>query len=272
VGSRGLQRGPGAVPVQALKLAFNTANLVDRVRGWRFALSDWAALHRETVKTTDAVVFAEICAEIAATGFTTVELWQALADPAVMDEARAKEWRAILDEHGLEVVAYGGYLGTGAEHVAPLLGTKVINGGFGLKPDEATAMCEEHDVYTNFENHPQTSVDEILAPIGGGNDRLGVCVDTGWLGTNGVDAPSTIRALGPLVRWVHIKDVRRPGKHDTCPLGEGVVDIDGCIRALREVGYDGYLSWEDEPEDRNPLEIASSMRAWLTERLAELAP
>ncbi|MEX2395169.1 MAG: sugar phosphate isomerase/epimerase family protein, partial [Actinomycetota bacterium] len=242
-----------------------------RVSGWRFALSDWAKQHRDTVRSTDDAVFAEVCGEIASTGFTAVELWQALADPAVMDIERAKKWRAIADAHGLEVVAYGGYLGTGAEKVCRWLGTNVINGGFGLKPDEATALCTQHDVYTNFENHPQSTVDEILSPIGGGNDRLGVCVDTGWLGTNGADAAQVIHDLGPsLVRWVHIKDVRTPGKHDTCPLGEGIVDIEGCITALHDIGYDGYLSWEDEPEDRNPLEIAAEMRVWLEQRLAAL--
>jgi sugar phosphate isomerase/epimerase len=253
-----------------MKLAFNSANLVGRVSGYRFKLSDWLTQHQRTAKETDARAFADICAEIAATGFTDVELWQALAEPSVMTEDTAREWRTILDDHGLRAVAYGGYLGSGAEKVCGWLGISVINGGFQLAPNDATKLCDEHDVYTNFENHPQKTAEEILAPIGGGNDRLGVCLDLGWLGTQGVDAPQMIRTLGPFVRWVHAKDVAAAGKHETCMLGEGVVDVAGCIRALHDIGYDGYLAWEDEPEDRNPMESAARNREWLEAQLAAL--
>jgi sugar phosphate isomerase/epimerase len=253
-----------------VKLAFNSANLVGRASGYTFKLSDWAEHHRRTIEKTDAAEFAKICGEIVETGFTAVELWQALADPAVMTEERAKEWRAILHDHGLEAVGYGGYLGTGAEKVAGWLGVNVINGGFGLKPGEATKLCADHGVRTNFENHPQKTLDEILAPIGGGNEWLGICVDTGWLGTQGVDAPEMIRSLGDAVRWVHVKDVREVGRHDTCMLGEGIVDIAGCIRALSDIGYDGWLSWEDEPDDRNPMESAAEARERLERELAAL--
>lgn len=253
-----------------MKIAFNSANLVGRVSGYRFKLTDWMQQHQRTVRETDARAFADVSREIADTGFRAVELWQALADPSVMTAERAKEWRAIMADHALEPIAYGGYIGTGAERVAPWLGIDVINGGFNLSPEEATALCGEHGVRCNFENHPQKTVDEILAPIGGGNDRLGVCLDLGWLGTQGTDAPETIRKLGPLVRHVHVKDVLAPGRHDTCMLGEGVVDIAGCLRALYDVGYDGWLAWEDEPEDRNPLESAAANRTWLEEQLATL--
>src|SRR5205823_9666460 len=106
-------------------------------------------------KQTDAAEFAKICAEIADTGFTDVELWQALADPSVMNEASAKERRAIMDDHGLRPIGYGGYIGTGAEKVSRWLGIDVINGMFGMPPDEATAIWREYNVSCNFENHPQ---------------------------------------------------------------------------------------------------------------------
>lgn len=251
-----------------MKIAFNSANLVGRVTGYRY--TDWLAQHRQTVKETDDAAFAQICGEIAETGFTAVELWQALADPSVMTEELALQRCAIMRDHGLEAVAYGGYLGTGAEKVCGWLGIDVLNGGFGLAPDAATALSREHNIRTNFENHPQSTVSEILAPIGGGNEWLGVCVDTGWLGTQGVDAPGVIRELGPLVRWVHVKDVTQAQRHDTCMLGEGVVDVAGCITALHDIGYEGWLSWEDEPADRNPMESAAENLRWIQARLDEL--
>ena len=109
---------------------------------------------------------------------------------------------------------------------------------------------------------------EILEPIGGGNEWLGVCVDTGWLGTQGADAAAIIRELGPLVRHTHIKDVKSAGAHETCPLGEGVVNVAACIAALKAIRYSGVYSWEDEPEDRNPFASAVRNRRWIERQLS----
>src|SRR5512141_1983897 len=78
----------------------------------------------------------------------------------------------------------------------------------------------------------------------GGNEWLGVCVDTGWLGTQGVNAAQAIAALGPLVRHVHVKDVLGSGSHQTCRLGDGIVDIPAVLAALQAIGYKGSYSWE----------------------------
>jgi sugar phosphate isomerase/epimerase len=119
----------------------------------------------------------------------------------------------------------------------------------------------------NFENHPQKSAEEILARVGGGDEWLGVCIDAGWLGAQGVPAPEAIRICGDRVRRVHLKDVKAPGAHETCLLGEGVVDVAGCIAALKAMGYAGSYSWEDEPEDRNPFDSAVRNRVWIEERV-----
>lgn len=58
----------------------------------------------------------------------------------------------------------------------------------------------------------------------------------------GLDSPTEIRALGDLVRRVHVKDIRvRPG--DVHP-GKGRVDFAECAIALAEIGYDGWLTLE----------------------------
>jgi sugar phosphate isomerase/epimerase len=58
----------------------------------------------------------------------------------------------------------------------------------------------------------------------------------------GLDPPTEIRALGPLVRRVHIKDMLvRPG---AVRPARGRVDFAECARALNEVGYDGWLTLE----------------------------
>ena len=119
----------------------------------------------------------------------------------------------------------------------------------------------------NIENHPEKSAAEILGKVGGGNEWLGVCIDMGWLGTQGVDGPGVIKACAPFVRHTHVKDVKAAGKHETCLLGEGSADVAGCIAALRATGYTGTYSWEDEPEDRNPFESAVRNRQWIEKQI-----
>jgi sugar phosphate isomerase/epimerase len=89
----------------------------------------------------------------------------------------------------------------------------------------------------------------------------------GWLGTQGADAPQTIRTLGKLVRHTHVKDVKAAGKHETCLLGEGVVNVAECLKVLKESGYQGWYSWEDEPEDRNPFDSAVRNRQWIQQHI-----
>jgi sugar phosphate isomerase/epimerase len=250
------------------KIAFNTANLVARYTGYRFELKHWGEQHRITIAQTDEQAWAAICHEIAGCGFSAVEIWEAHAAPESLTRARAATWRSILADHGLTPVAYAGGLRRETTEVCQWLGIPHIDGGLrGLKPDAATAMCRASGIRFNLENHPEKIVAEILTPIGGGNEWLGVCVDTGWLGTQGADAAATIRALGPLVRHTHIKDVKAAGAHETCPLGQGVVNVQAALRALRAIGYAGWYSWEDEPEDRNPFTIAVAMRRWIESQL-----
>ncbi len=250
------------------KVSFVTANLVARVTDYRYELRNWMEQHRKTIATTDEAAWRTICREVADAGFGAIEVWEAHAAPEALDEARAGAWRQSLQEAGLKPVAYAGRLGRETLEICRWLGIPHVDGSIGdLNPDEATTMCREAGIGFNIENHPEKSAEEILAKIGGGNEWLGVCIDTGWLGTQGVSGPEVIRACGPLVRHTHIKDVAKAGAHETCLLGDGVADVAGCIEALREIGYVGWYSWEDEPEARNPMESAERNRRWVEERI-----
>jgi L-ribulose-5-phosphate 3-epimerase len=252
------------------RIAFNTANLVAQVSGWRFRLSNWMDQHQKTIAATDEAAWRSICKQVAADGFTAVEVWEAHAAPESLDEAKAKLWRRILDDSGLQPIGYAGGLRRQTLEVCRWLGITRINGGIrDNQPGAATALCKEYAIGFNIENHPEKSAQELLAKIGGGNEWLGVCIDLGWLGTQGVSAPEVIRACGSFVRHTHVKDVKAAGAHETVALGEGVVNVPACLKALREVGYEGWYSWEDEPEDRNPFASAVRNRQWLEQQLAQ---
>ncbi|HEX9998480.1 MAG TPA: sugar phosphate isomerase/epimerase family protein [Abditibacterium sp.] len=256
------------------KIAFNSANLVARVSNYRFSLSNWGELHQKTAAEITAQEWNAICAEIAGAGFRAVEIWEAHADPKHMTPAKSKIWREILDSHDLEPVAYAGGLSRDTAQVCAWLGIPLIAGGGHPKlesgaPDleEMRAICREFGVRYAFENHPEKSSAAILEHVGGGDDFLGVAIDTGWLGTQGLDAPAVLREVGSALFHLHVKDVRASGGHETTPLGEGSVDLEGIFSVSREIGYNGYYSWEDEPENRNPFEIAAQMRVWIEQRI-----
>jgi sugar phosphate isomerase/epimerase len=64
-----------------------------------------------------------------------------------------------------------------------------------------------------------------------------------------------------------VKDVKAKGAHETCLLGEGIVDVAACLKTLRDLRYAGWYSWEDEPEDRNPFDSAVRNRQWIERHL-----
>jgi sugar phosphate isomerase/epimerase len=272
VGALAIAAGPRASRAGAQApsgVAFCGANLVARVSGYQYQLKDWMKQHYATIEATHAAQWEEICHEIAAAGFRAMEVWEAHASPQTLTtRARADEWKKIMDEAGLKPVAYAGTLKRETLQICQWLDIPHVDGQIGdLSPEEASTLCAEFEIGYNVENHPQKTAAEILKVIGGGNEWLGVCIDTGWLGTQGADAPAVIRECGELVRHVHVKDVKAAGGHETCPLGDGVVDLEGCFQALRGVGYTGWYSWEDEPEDRNPMKWAERNRTWIEEHL-----
>lgn len=250
------------------RIAFNTANLVARCTNYRFELKHWGEQHQKTVALTDEAAWASICREIAACGFSAVEIWEAHAAPESLNRATAARWKRILDDHGLRPIAYAGGLRRETLEICQWLGIPHVDGGLrGQTPEQATALCQQFGIRFNLENHPEKTAAEALAKVGGGNDWLGLCVDTGWFGTQAADVPAQIRAAGPFVRHTHIKDVKAAGAHETCLLGDGVANVAGCLAALRDIGYAGWYSWEDEPEDHNPFDSAVRNRRWIEARL-----
>src|SRR5207248_11004005 len=118
-------------------------------------------------------------------------------------------------------------------------------------------------------NHPEKSIDEILHKIGGGQfSRIGIALDTGWCGTQGIDAVEAAKRLREKLFIVHLKDVKVAGAHDTCALGEGIVAIEGVVRYLLKTGWDGTFCIEHEPYDHDPMpEVKRSferIKKWLS--------
>jgi L-ribulose-5-phosphate 3-epimerase len=260
-------------------VSFMSANYVAREIGFRMA--DWGEGDRaanawyapiETYRER----LDDLLSTVAGLGFDSIDLWTAHLNPAWATEAHVATARDLLAGHGLRVISLaGGFGGTVEEfeascRVAVALGRPILGGSTGAwQKDRAGVIAglERHDLRLGFENHPEKSPDEVLALIGDAGERVGATVDTGWFGTQGYDAARAISELGDRVLHVHLKDVREAGAHRTCRYGDGIVPIEGCVRALEAMGYRGAISIEHEPEDYDPtpevVANADLLRGWL---------
>ena len=73
------------------------------------------------------------------------------------------------------------------------------------------------------------------------NDNVKLLADLFHMSIEEADLPAALRAAGKDVGHVHFADSNRR------PVGEGHTDMTSIVRALREIGYDGYLSAEVFP-------------------------
>jgi inosose dehydratase len=142
--------------------------------------------------------------------------------------------------------------------------------------------------------HPHTAtwieapdeVDALAARLGA--TRAGLCLDVGHYLVGGGDPVEAIRRHGRLVTHVHAKDVDpavlarlRAGEIDGfmggirerlfTELGVGALDLGGVVRALDDVGFDGWIMVEQDSSWLPPAEAADVGGRALRAALSELA-
>jgi sugar phosphate isomerase/epimerase len=259
-----------------------TANYVARQVGYK--MHGWGHGDKATNEyfrppETFAARFEEILRDVRALGFYAIDLWTSHLGPAWATPDQVAAARDLLARYGLPAVSLAGWFGSTPEEfeaccrLAVALDVPVLGGSTSvLEKDRAFVVdtLRRHGLRLGIENHPEKSPAEMLAKIGdGGGGTLGTAVDTGWYGTQGYDAARAIEELGPTVMHVHLKDVLAVGAHDSCRYGRGIVPIEGCVRALQRIGYQGAISVEHEPEQFDPTEDCvadlAMLRGWLQE-------
>jgi sugar phosphate isomerase/epimerase len=135
------------------------------------------------------------------------------------------------------------------------VGARIIGGGSPLLTEDrvtALGILDEHGVRFAIENHPEKSTGEVLSVIGD-SELLGSCADSGWWAIQGVDPPTAFRELGDRILTVHLKDVNVATGKGMRP-GTGSADVLGCLQALSDIGYDGAVGIEHEPDGWDPSE------------------
>jgi len=76
-----------------------------------------------------------------------------------------------------------------------------------------------------------------------------VCFCQGTFAEMGVDVPETIRRLGPWIRYVHFRDIRRtPNGFVETFHDNGQTDMVAAIKAYREIGFNGPMRPDHVPQ------------------------
>jgi L-ribulose-5-phosphate 3-epimerase len=265
---KGLQpKRTGDNVVRKSKVSFNGANVVAQQLGWHLT-QGWAQGERAASAYYAPIAtfeqrFDDFIRTVAEAKFDTVDIWCAMLSYKWATPPHLAAANRVLDRRGVSVASYSGCFGSTADEfrrsneVISGIGSSILGGRAALLEtdrDTALSILEEFGNVLALENRPEKNTEELTAQIGTDHSGLvGAAVDTGWWATQGFDAAQAIRELGPLLFYVHLKDVRAVGAHDTCVFGDGIVPVADCVTALQEIGYDGAISIEHEPEHYDPF-------------------
>ncbi|HVC33636.1 MAG TPA: TIM barrel protein [Chloroflexota bacterium] len=265
-----------------MRVSFITANYVAREVNYSLRPFNWGTADKATVEAFHGPSFGqkfdELCRLVEEAGFSTIDVWVAHLNPFVASREMIGEAVAILKAHGLQVVAYTGGLGrpdlsrADAEKVyqaAKAIGAPVL--GVGLNPSNtrlAYDLGKEYGIKYAIENHPEKNPRDLLARIGEYGEVIGVTQDTGFWGMFGYDAIQATHELKDHLLHMHLKQVHQtPEGWHSCAYDEGVVDVQGVVNVLKEIGYQGAISVEHEPSAEDPMPAvvhsAELLRGWL---------
>ncbi|MCL2287120.1 MAG: sugar phosphate isomerase/epimerase [Firmicutes bacterium] len=245
-----------------------------------------------------------MAASVGAKGIQAYASFGELA-PENMTPALVKEWLDLVKSHGMVFSAICGDLGGhGFENeednkdrverskrimdLAKMLECDVVTTHIGVVPTEENAKkevmrkaCRELALYADsigsafaVETGPETAqvLLEFLDSLGAGGVRVNY--DPANLVMVVADDPvKGVHTLGKYIVHTHAKDglqlSANPLKWEEVPLGKGGVKWDDYLRALNEIGFNGFLTIEREVGDTPEADIRMAAD-FLRERLAAL--
>lgn len=264
-------------------IAFMTANYVARQVDYNMT-EGWGQGDRTTQEhfkpiATFAPRFEAYLQDIVAMGFTNLDIWTGILHPSWATAEHITAANTLLAQYNLPVFSLAGWFGSTPEEftqacqLAAALNCPILGGTTSMLETDRSfvvEMLQQYGLKLALENHPEKTPDELLSKIGDpAGGIIGAAVDTGWFGTQGYDAAQALEELRAVLIYVHLKDIRAAGKHETCRFGEGIVPIQACVATLQRIGYQGGVCVEHEPEHADPTEdcVASLalLKGWLAQ-------
>lgn len=119
---------------------------------------------------------------------------------------------------------------------------------------EPDLLIETADQYLEFAKH-------FDSPF------LGLNFDIGHFYCVKDDPAATVRKLAPLIKHVHLEDIADTRVHHHLVPGEGVIDFHATLKALKDVGYQDWVTIELYTYHENPDLAARTAR----ERVLKIA-
>jgi inosose dehydratase len=192
--------------------------------------------------------------------------------PMASVPAHITEQKAILAKGGITLMAYGVVGFDGDETKArQIFDFAKAMGLISISADPAKdnktfdlldKLVAEYDIAIAIHNHgPGHRYNKISDVADIAKDRhakIGACVDTGHYLRSDENPVEAIQRLGKRVFGVHLKDVKtieNDGKKSKQfkILGEGDLDVLGCLKALKKLDYQYCLAIEYEENADNPM-------------------
>jgi sugar phosphate isomerase/epimerase len=87
--------------------------------------------------------------------------------------------------------------------------------------------------------------------------------DVGHFYCVGEDPAQAARTLAPWIRHVHIEDIAPSREHRHLVPGRGAIDYPSVFAALRDIGYDGWITVELYPYETTARQVADEALAFL---------
>jgi inosose dehydratase len=231
------------------------------------ALDEIAAAGYEGVEIFDGnvVEHADVLAdELARRGLSLIGVYSGanLIFPEILGE---ELWRV---RRACEAAAQ-----VGAEHLIVGGGAQRADGAtdqdydrLGASLDEVARIARGNGLVPSYHPHMTTMAetpDQIERALS--RSEISFCPDTGHLILGGGDPAELIRRYADRIDLVHLKDVTAEGGF--VPLGDGVMDVEGVVRAVQEIGFDGWVEVELDGWDGDPADGARRNRRVLGDLL-----
>jgi sugar phosphate isomerase/epimerase len=139
-------------------------------------------------------------------------------------------------------------------------------------------FVKEYDIALAIHNHgPEDPIWksplDVLKAVEHMDPRMGCCIDVGHTLRAGVNPVDAIRAVGPRLFDMHMKDLANSQSRDSqVAVGAGIMPIPQIFEELVKIGYKGNVDLEYEINGDNPMpgviESISYMRGVLTGMIA----
>jgi len=95
------------------------------------------------------------------------------------------------------------------------------------------------------------------------HERIGLNFDIGHFYCVGVDPAEAVRRLAGHIRHVHLEDIAPSREHKHLVPGQGAIDFPSVLAALRDAGYDGWVTVELYPYEAQAREVAEQAFEYL---------